>query len=117
MSDPPEDKRRSPRRRVLKGAIVAYNDRHSTIPCTVRDISDTGARLRTEGTVSAPDTFLLIVEIDGLEADCSVVWRKAPDLAVRFVSPPRKVPPKRAQVVTALAHGQKPSLRRKPNPV
>jgi hypothetical protein len=51
-----------------------------------------------------------------LEADCSVIWRKAPDPAVKFVSPPRKVPPKRAQVVTALASGQKPSLRRKPNP-
>ena len=116
MSDPPEEKRRAPRRRVLKGAIVAYNDRRSTIPCIVRDISDTGARLRTEGVVSAPDTFMLIVELDGIEADCQVVWRKAPDLAVRFVAPPRKVAPKRAQVVAALVHGQKPSLRRKPNP-
>ena len=42
---------------------LPYNDRRSTIPCIDRDISDTGARLRTEGVVSAPDTFMLIVEL------------------------------------------------------
>jgi hypothetical protein len=116
MSDPPEEKRRAPRRRVLKGAIVAYNDRHSTIPCVVRDISDTGARLRTDGAMNAPDTFLLIVELDGMEADCTVVWRRPPDLAVAFVGSPRKVTPRRSQVVAALVLGATPSLRRKPKP-
>ncbi len=114
MSDPKEDKRRAPRRRVLKGAIIAYNDRRSTIPCTVRDLSDTGARLRADGSINAPDTFLLIIELDGIEADCKVVWRKSPDLAVTFVSPPRKVPAKRAQIIAALIPEPKPSLRRKP---
>jgi PilZ domain len=116
MSDTNEDKRRAPRRRVLKGAIVAYNDRRSTLSCTVRDISDTGARLRMGGSINAPDTFLLIIELDGFEADCRVVWRKAPDLAVTFVSPPRKVPPKRSQSVAALVPEGKPSLRRKLQP-
>ena len=87
MSYGPEEKRRGPRRRVLKGAIVAYNDRRSTMPCFVRDISDTGARLRMDCSMSPPDTFLLIIELDGIEVDCEVVWRKQPDLAVAFVSP------------------------------
>lgn len=116
MSDTHDEKRRGPRRRVLKGAIVAYNDRRSTISCSVRDISDTGARLRVDGSMHAPDTFLLIIELDGIEADCEVVWRKSPDLAVAFVSPPRKVSPKRAQVVAAIVQEVKPSLRRKPKP-
>jgi PilZ domain len=93
-----------------------YNDRRSTVSCVVRDISDTGARLRVEGSVNAPDTFLLIIELDGLEADCEVVWRKPPDLAVAFVSPPRKVGARRAQVVSAIVPDTKPSLRRKPKP-
>jgi PilZ domain len=108
MSDGPEEKRRGPRRRVLKGAIVAYN---------VRDISDTGARLRMDCSMSPPDTFLLIIELDGIEVDCEVVWRKQPDLAVAFVSPPRKVSPKRTQIVAALVQDAKPSLRRKPKPI
>ena len=116
MSDAPQEKRRWPRRRVLKGAIVAYNDRHSTISCTVRYISDTGARLRVEGSINAPDTFLLIVELDGIQADCKVVWRKSPELAVTFVAPPRKMNPRRAQVVTAIVPEAKLSLRRKPKP-
>jgi hypothetical protein len=117
MSDAPKEKRRGPRRRVLKGAIVAYNDRRSTMPCFVRDISDTGARLRMDCSMSPPDTFLLIIELDGIEVDCEVVWRKQPDLAVAFVSPPRKVSPKRAQIVAALVQDAKPSLRRKPKPI
>lgn len=114
MSDEQDEKRRTPRRRVLKGAIVAYNDRRSTIPCTVRDISDTGARLNADGSINVPDTFLLIVELDGIEADCRVVRRKSPELAVTFLSPPRKIAPTRAQVVTAIIPEGKPSLRRKP---
>jgi hypothetical protein len=109
------DKRRAPRRRMLKGGIIAFNDRRSTIPCTVRDLSQTGARLRVDLLVSAPDTFVLIIELDGIEADCKVVWRKPPYLAVQFDAPPRRVPPRRAQVVTALVRDNKPSLRRKPN--
>ena len=117
MRDAPEEKRRGPRRRVLKGAIVAYNDRRSTMPCFVRDISDTGARLRMDCSMSPPDTFLLIIQLDGIEVDCEVVWRKQPELAVAFVSPPRKVSPKRAQIVAALVQDAKPSLRRKPKPI
>ena len=49
-------------------------------------------------------------------AAVKVVWRKAPDFAVKFVAPPRKVSPRRAQVVAALVQDAKPSLRRKPKP-
>ncbi len=112
MTDAPRN-RHAPRRRVLKGAVIGYNDRRSTLPCTVRDLSDTGARLRTDSAINVPDTFVLIIELDGFEAECKVVWRKSPDLAVTFVAPPRSVAPTRTQVVTAPARG-KVSLRRKP---
>ena len=44
-----KDERLSARRRILKGALIAYDDRRCTLPCTVRDISETGARLRLTG--------------------------------------------------------------------
>jgi hypothetical protein len=113
MRDGQEDKRRSLRRRVLKGGIVAFNG-HSTLPCSVRDVSGTGARLRVTGSVSVPDTFELIIELDGLVAACEVVRRNGNDIAVRFLSVPRLAPPKRSQVVNPLAPAQTPSLRRKP---
>ena len=105
--------RSAPRRRILKAGFIAYNDRHSTLPCTVRDLSTTGARLRVNCSVAAPDTFELIIELDGLEVDCHVVWRKATDIGVRFLSAPRIVAAKRVQVVNAIVP-QTASLRRKP---
>lgn len=122
MSPDPTDKpraerRQSVRRRVLKAGVLAYNGHFTTLPCTVRDISATGARLRVEGAMNCPDRFDLIVEIDGLSASCEVVSRKGTEIAVRFLAPPRMVAPKRVQVVKPLVPEPPPTLRRKPKPV
>lgn len=108
------DKRRSPRRRIFKGAWAAFNDRHCSIPCTVRDISETGARLLAEGTVNVPDTFELIVDLDGTEANCEVVWRKGKEIGVKFIGAPRMVTPRRIQTVTLLVPERPATLRRRP---
>jgi hypothetical protein len=114
---PTVERRQSQRRRVLKGGIVAFNDRYVTLPCIVRDISEGGARLRIEGSITAPDTFELIVEIDGLEASCEVVSRRGSEVSVRFLAPPRMQPPRRVQVVNAIAPAAQPTLRKRPKPV
>ena len=108
------DGRSATRRRILKAGVIAYNDRRSTLACTVRDLSPTGAHLRVTASTSAPDTFDLIIELDGFEVSCCVVWRTTTDVGVRFVSKPRAFAPKRAQVVDAIVHAHKPTLRRKP---
>lgn len=112
----PGDARIAPRRRILKAGVVAYNDRHTTLACMVRDISTTGARIRVDGSVSAPDTFELLIALDGLEASCEVVWRNGNELGARFLSAPRVVAPKRTQVINALAPAKAPTLRRQPRP-
>jgi len=109
-----ENGRDAVRQRVLKGGIVAFNNRHSTLPCTVRDVSDAGARLRLDGSMNAPDTFDLIIELDGLEASCDVRWRRDKELGVRFVSAPQRLAPRRTQLITAVVPSGTPSLRRKP---
>ena len=76
----------------------------------------TGLILRVEGSVAAPDTFELLIPLDGLEANCQVVWRSGPDLGVRFLSAPRIVAVKRTQVISALTPTKAPTLRRKPRP-
>ena len=116
IDEPREERRQAPRRRVLKAGIVAFNDRFVSLQCTVRDISATGARLRVDGSINVPDKFELIVEIDGMEVLCEVVSRKASQIAVRFIAPPRMLPPRRVQVVMALAPATPPTLRRKPKP-
>ena len=74
VKETPDDARIAPRRRVLKAGVAASNDRHITVACTVRDVSATGARLRTDSSLSIPDTFELIIEVDGLEANCELDW-------------------------------------------
>jgi hypothetical protein len=100
-------------RRVLKAGIVAFNDRHSTLPCVVRRISAHGATIEVDGSIAAPDTFDLIVELDGLEASCRVIKRNNAEIVAEFLSAPSKTTPKRVQVVKAYAPKRKPSLRRK----
>ena len=114
VKETPNDRRVALRRRVLKAGIAASNDRHLTVACTVRDVSATGARLRAESSVSIPDTFELIIEVDGLEADCQVVWRKANEVGVKFLAAPRIVAVKRAQVINPLTPAKAPTLRRTP---
>ncbi len=116
VSEPRADARQASRRRVLKSGIVASNERRLTVSCSVRDVSAVGARLRSEGSVGIPDTFELIIETDGLEADCQVVWRKANEVGVKFLSGPRQCAAKRVQVITPLVPTLAPSLRRKPKP-
>jgi hypothetical protein len=106
--------RKATRRRVLKSGVIAFNERFSALPCTVRNLSPTGAQLRVDGTLNVPNTFELLIELDGLEAQCEVVWRKDKEIGVRFASPPRMVAPKRAQSVNPLISRHSPLLRRKP---
>lgn len=108
------DHRRAARRRVLKGAVATYNDRHCSIPCTVRDTSATGARILCSGTLNIPDTFELLIELDGIEADCEVMWRKDDQIGVRFLGAPRRFTPKRQQKLEMSAPDRAVSLRRRP---
>ena len=92
-----DEARIAPRRRMLKSGKVAYSDRHVTIDCTgARHVRHRCAVAGIEGSVTAPDTFELLIPLDGLEANCQVVWRSGADLGVRFLAAPRIVAAKRA---------------------
>ncbi len=113
MTAKPVQQRKNNGRRVLLAGVMAYNDRHRTLPCIVRYLSRRGARLVTESSIDPPDTFELIVELKGLEVDCKVVKRTQTEIEVMFLAPATKAEPKRAQVVKAYRPPRKPSLRRK----
>ena len=87
------------RRRIIKGGTIAYSDRRLTIPCVVRDIAEAGAKLKVNRIEEVPDTFDLIIDLDGFESSCIVVWRKDREIGVRFVTEPVHRTPGRLQVV------------------
>jgi len=77
---------RAPRKRVFKGAKAAFDNDRRSMSCTIRDLSDGGARLQFEGDWFIPQQFTLHVELDGYKLECERVWHKGGDCGVRFVS-------------------------------
>lgn len=78
------DKRAAPRQRTLKGARIVINNAQSTFTCTVRNLSETGARIKVTSQLGIPDAFLLVFD-DGRRAECRVAWRKADEIGVAFL--------------------------------
>lgn len=115
MQNASTDQRIGARSRMLKGGVIAFSGRHATIPCVVRDISDGGARLQVAQGAAVPDTFELIVELDGLEVPCQIAWRKSNEVGVSFLAVPRRGAPKRAQVVGQTGPVGKATIRRTPS--
>jgi hypothetical protein len=79
-------RRREPRRRVLKAATAAFNSRNSVINCVVRDLSESGARLRFDGLFRPPHEFDLLIPTGRRHHACEVAWRSQQDIGVRFVA-------------------------------
>ncbi len=94
------ERRGANRRRMLKGGVISYKGSFAGLRCTVRDLSDTGAHLRIADAIHVPDSFELIIEIDGLYAQSEIVWRKGHDIGVRFIEPMRTGSKLREQVIT-----------------
>lgn len=77
------ERRSIPRRRTLKGARIVVNDGYSTFDCTVRNLTEVGAKLELASTLGIPDAFDLIFD-DGRKFACTVIWRQGEELGVSF---------------------------------
>lgn len=86
-----KEQRHGSRRRVLKAAKIVYANSTFVVDCTVRNMSDTGAKLRVDPSVQIPDTFQLFLKSDGLVYECVSKWRRNGELGVEFTSAPRSV--------------------------
>lgn len=98
--DASADDHRASRSKVLKGAHAAFNQEFSAIPCTLRNVSETGARVIFEGGWFVPDRFTLHVDIDGYKIECERVWQKGSECGLRFISEKIVTGKPRQQVLT-----------------
>ena len=78
---------RARRMRVFKGAHAAFNQEHSAVPCIVRDLSDSGAKIEFNLGWIVPSHFTLFVELDGFKVECEKVWHRGDLYGVRFTGP------------------------------
>lgn len=72
------------RRRVLKAGRIAFNGGRSTIDCTVRSLSETGAGLDVASSAGIPDQFKLHILADDLSRGCNVTGRQERRIEVAF---------------------------------
>ena len=78
-----EERRAVPRKRVLKGGRIVINDGFSTFQCTVRNLTDIGARLKIASVIGIPDSFQLMMD-DGRKFDATIVWKTEGEVGVKF---------------------------------
>ena len=75
----------APRCRANKSAVAEYGG--DNYPCTVRDLSATGAAIEFPDLVSLlpfAKAFNLILKDDGLKLPCRIVWKRNYRMGVTF---------------------------------
>jgi hypothetical protein len=76
------EKRAAQRFRVLKGGVVAVEG--GNIPCTVRNMSSSGAAVDFAQRVDLPPTFTLLIERDHFARRCRPVWSNERRVGMAF---------------------------------
>lgn len=92
--------RRSKRKPTALPAGLTFKGMRIAVPCTVADMSGTGAKIVLPAAAQysfgdlehLPSKLTLQLKADCMEIDCEVVWRRQGKLGLRFLSPPRPVP-------------------------
>ena len=69
------ERRRLFRNRVYYGGLIAFNARHSTLQCVVRNFSPFGAKIEGESLEILPDELEFAVPRKGLSCVARLTWR------------------------------------------
>ena len=78
-----KQKRQNSRSRVLKGAKIIVGA-SSLLDCVVRDMNNSGARIKIPNAVDLPDKFVLAFEDDRFRRQCRVMWRTLNEVGIEF---------------------------------
>lgn len=80
------ERRPKPRKRVLLTGIIAYGEGAHSFHCTIRNLSETGARLAINNSVLLPSDFYLINIRDRVAYEAKLVWNKGSEIGVTFTA-------------------------------
>ena len=84
MTEMTDERRATPRQRTLKGARIVLNDGFSTFDCTVRNLSEAGAKLMVVSILGVPQRFELALH-DGRRFNCEMIWHREGEIGVKFL--------------------------------
>lgn len=77
---------RALRVRSFIGGEILHSNGSSKTQCTIRDISETGARIEVPVSITIPDHFELVVPLKNLREKSRIVWRQGNEIGVVFIS-------------------------------
>jgi hypothetical protein len=80
------ERRQATRQKSLLRGLVYFGNSPSAVNCVVRDFSDTGARLKFDGPITAPDQIELRIPVKNQALPCRVQWREPDEIGVSFVT-------------------------------
>lgn len=95
-ADNTDCKRRARRKSTALPGLITFTTMRLQVPCTIADMSGTGARLvlpastaQTFGDLEhLPEKLVLVMRADRMQVDCEIKWRRPGSLGVRFLGPP-----------------------------
>ena len=80
-----EERRKSVRRRMLKGGWICFDGGSSSADCLIRDISEAEAKLSLPSVYGIPAEFVLAFEDGRPVRECFEKWRSPTALGVHFL--------------------------------
>ncbi len=81
-----DDKRTAARRRMLIAGKLVYGNGAMSCACTIRDLSETGAKIKLSGSEPiAHDVYLIDIK-NAAVYEASVSWRAPPEYGLRFTA-------------------------------
>ena len=85
LGEQPDERRRNTRPRVLLGGKLVYGQSDFSVDCAIRDLTETGARVRLGASILIEDRVWLINLRAGVAYWSTVAWRSPPDLGLHFL--------------------------------
>lgn len=62
-----------------------YSGRRDGAPCQIRELSDTGARIRVSHAATLPEDLYLIIARDQVVYESRVVWRSLDEAGLKLI--------------------------------
>ncbi len=87
-----DNKRGAARSRVLKSCKVVNMNQWSVIDCTVRDLSETGAKLICGDPKAIPNEFRFLLPTENTIRNARVAWRRIDTVGIEFTGPKTRAP-------------------------
>jgi hypothetical protein len=79
------ENRKALRREIRHVGVIVHADGKVRLPCTLRDVSATGALIEVEVPADVPDSFVLLLSANGrARRRCAVVRRTKEAVGVVF---------------------------------